>query len=92
MARTKQQPTPTGRDLEVINDGRVAQFLGVPPAAGGNGSGADGYAPVGPLGRQRRDRAGRRGTTLVINRPGDVRAWFTRRKDKEPGPRAPSCW
>jgi hypothetical protein len=87
MAHTKQQPAPTGRDLEVINDGRVAQFLGVPPAAGGNGSGTDGYAQPARWGGNGSDLAGRRGTTLVIDRTGDVRAWFTRRKDKEPRPK-----
>jgi hypothetical protein len=90
MARTRQQ-APTGRELEVINSGRIAEFLGVAavpqPGGGDDGNGASNVVRPGRWGR--RDgtlvagRASRTGTTLVINRPSDVWPWLARRKDSD---------
>lgn len=92
MARIKAEDLPTGKELDVINDQAVAEFLGVgtiiqAPAAGGNGSG-----DAEPR-RQRRwgrgdgalvaGRATAAGTTLVINRPSDVWPGLARRKEKK---------
>jgi hypothetical protein len=75
MARTER--VPTGRDLERINDGRVAEYFGIPQ-----------QEPVQARETVLRDRdtliagrANRRGTTLMITRPRDVWPWLGRERE-----------
>ena len=86
MARARQQVL-TGKELAAINDNRVAEFLGLAPAARGDGDRTDNVV------RPRRwngggtlvaGRANRAATTLVVSRPSDVWPWLARRKEKEP--------
>jgi hypothetical protein len=92
MARTRAQDLPAGKELDIINDQAVADFLGVPgviqltPVAGNGGGDST------PRRKRRRwgsddgalvaGRATASGTTLVINRPSDVWPWLGRRKEK----------
>jgi hypothetical protein len=84
---------PVGSELDVINDARVAAFLGVgavvEPPADGNGNGSVPAEPrrrwFGGDGQLVAGRANRENSVLVINRPRDVWPWLARdREDKQP--------